>query len=184
MRTPSARANDPEPVSASARRAVAVAAVAAGAYVAGTWVGPVLVAAGSTAGAWLHLAYAPLCHQLAERSLWLGGVPLAVCARCTGLYAGGLAGLVVGVACLGRRDRGPRPRWLALVAAPTAIDALLPWIGLPQLSEVPRALLAIPCGVLAGWYLAVGVAGLVDRPAVRAGWTGIGGASPLEETDG
>jgi uncharacterized membrane protein len=34
-----------------------------------------------------------VCHQRPERSLWLSGQPWAVCARCSGIYAG----LAIGV---------------------------------------------------------------------------------------
>ena len=35
-----------------------------------------------------------VCHQLPERSFFLDGRQLPVCARCTGLYLSGAAGLV------------------------------------------------------------------------------------------
>ena len=47
-----------------------------------------------TAGNYPHLAksiyggFALLCHQLPERSYFIAGHKFAVCARCTGLYAG------------------------------------------------------------------------------------------------
>ncbi|SHE98041.1 Uncharacterized membrane protein [Fodinibius roseus] len=39
---------------------------------------------------WQHQALANLCHQIADRSFWIGGQPMAVCSRCLGIY-GGLA---------------------------------------------------------------------------------------------
>jgi len=35
-----------------------------------------------------YLVFTPFCHQLPDRSFHLLGVPLAVCARCTGIYLG------------------------------------------------------------------------------------------------
>jgi uncharacterized membrane protein len=46
---------------------------------------------GPEAGAMLDGAFRHLCHQLPGRSFAVGGTPLAVCHRCTGIYAG-LAG--------------------------------------------------------------------------------------------
>ena len=41
--------------------------------------------------------FAPVCHQLPGRSPHIGGVPVALCDRCSGIYVG----LVVGVAGTG-----------------------------------------------------------------------------------
>lgn len=37
---------------------------------------------------WQHQAFAHVCHQIAERSFWLAGQPMAVCSRCFGIYSG------------------------------------------------------------------------------------------------
>ena len=42
---------------------------------------------------WLYLLFDAVCHQRPERSLWLAGAPMAVCARCLGVYAGAVIGL-------------------------------------------------------------------------------------------
>jgi uncharacterized membrane protein len=41
--------------------------------------------------------FAPVCHQDAARSFWYLGVPLAVCARCFGIYCGAAIGLLFSV---------------------------------------------------------------------------------------
>ena len=48
-----------------------------------------------------------VCHQIPERSFHIAGVQLPVCARCTGLYAGALAGVA----------------WLAWSRCGAAVDA-------------------------------------------------------------
>jgi len=48
-------------------------------------------------GEWGHLSYlafGDLCHQQIDRSLQFAGVPLAVCARCLGIYIGIWVGIV------------------------------------------------------------------------------------------
>jgi uncharacterized membrane protein len=54
---------------------------------------PYLAAAGysltALAIAWF---FSPVCHQDPARSLWLVGAPVAVCARCLGIYLGAAAG--------------------------------------------------------------------------------------------
>ncbi len=109
----------------------------------------------------LRLVYAPLCHQMGERSLVLFGGPLAVCARCTGLYLGAVLGLAAGAwLFVGRPRTIPRP-WLAALVLPTAVDGVLAALGVSPLGDVPRFALAIPAGCAAGVLLAIGIHDLV-----------------------
>lgn len=75
--------------------------------------------------------YRPACHQMISRSLvWLGS-PLAVCARCTGIYIGAFVGLIA--LGLMRRSavRETPPRWVLFAAiAPAVIDFLAGFLGL------------------------------------------------------
>jgi len=138
------------------RTLIALVALAAALFTCATFAAPLLDARQHTAAPLARGLFFPLCHQLAERSLSVDGHPLAICARCLGLYGGGVLGLLL--VSLGLRRPGRRAAsWILLALLPTAIDFLLPWVGLPQLANEPRALLAIPGGsVLAlhlGWAL-------------------------------
>ena len=146
-----------------AYRAVWWAALPAAGFVAGTFLAPVLAGAGHGWGALWRLAYSPLCHQMPERSLALGNSTQAVCARCSGLYLGAVAGLLLGGWLLSRGRFRPPPWWLGLALAPSAIDFVLPWLGFPSLSNVPRLALAFPAGVVAALFLAVGIEDLFSR---------------------
>jgi len=161
-----------------------VAGSAAFLFVAATIAAPWLAARGVAGAGWLRLAFAPLCHQLAERSLDLGSGPLAVCARCSGLYYGGVIGLFAG-AVLAACGTRPRTAWLMWAAAPTLIDAVLPWLGIPNLPNVPRMLLAVPPGVMGGWFLAVGLTDLFPTsPKTRLPVVSNRSLQALEEVDG
>ena len=102
-----------------------------------------------------------ICHQLPERSFFLDGRQLPVCARCTGLYVSGAAGFLGWVAVkLARGGRGfavsPRAA-LAIVAGaamPTAISYLTGVAGVWDGSNLTRAVLAVPLGVVAGAVVA------------------------------
>jgi uncharacterized membrane protein len=131
------------------------------AFCAGILLAPCLEADGCLLGSFLRLAYRPACHQQAERCLDLGFGPLAVCARCTGLYAGGLIGLLW-AAATGVVVR-PRPRWLLIAIAANAIDVGAGFAGLSGLPNWPRFAIALPLGLLCGLYLAVGIVDTVDR---------------------
>jgi uncharacterized membrane protein len=120
----------------------------------------------ATAAGLARLAYRPVCHQIPDRSLTLGGHPFAVCARCTGLYLGGVAGLAL--MALGRR-RAPGRLWLLVAITPTVLDfgvGHLTGVGLPNLA---RLAVAFPAGLMLGWYLGIGVADLGRSRARRAG---------------
>ncbi len=88
---------------------------------------PFLTAQGEPSAVFVYSFFSPLCHQIPERSFsWLGA-PLAVCHRCTGLYAGFLLGLLLAASL--PRFRGfleRRPRAIAIFALPLVIDVLLP----------------------------------------------------------
>ena len=135
-------------------------------FCAGIFAAPLLEAGGHAAGSWLRWTYAPLCHQLARRSLELAGHPLAVCARCTGLYLGGLLGLLWAVGSgWGVRVPAPRRAWLVAAALPTALDFLI-----KELGNVPRLGVALPAGIALGAFLGVGLNDLgrmmrPDRPS-------------------
>jgi len=180
MRLPTTPPRDPR-----ARLAVLVANSLAVLFFAGTLAAPLLDRAGSGWGPALRLVYAPVCHQSVERSIVLGDATQAVCARCAGLYAGGVLGLVAATLWLAGTDRRPRTVWLALAVGPTVLDALLPWIGVAGLLNVPRLLLAIPAGGVAALFLATGIADLFssDRKLQRPD-TYVQLPRALEEVDG
>lgn len=44
---------------------------------------------------WQHLSFNSLCHQMADRSFWINGQPMAVCSRCIGIYGGFALGWIL-----------------------------------------------------------------------------------------
>jgi uncharacterized membrane protein len=120
-------------------------------WTAGIVVAPWLSAHDSILGGWLRLMYRPGCHQIVDRCLDLGFGPMAVCARCAGLYLGGALALIWALAW--NRPSRPRPVWLAVVAAPTVLDFVAGQLGLPSLDNWSRFAVALPLGFLAGLYL-------------------------------
>ncbi|MBD0274111.1 MAG: DUF2085 domain-containing protein [Acetobacteraceae bacterium] len=130
------------------------------------FVGAVLLAPAARAGGWpllsevLYGSFRLACHQLPERSFHLAGHPLAVCARCSGLYAGALLGLLAYP--LGRavaRTDAPRRAWLLWAAVPTTLDFALGVLGLWENTHWSRFVTALPLGATAAFYI---VPGLVE----------------------
>lgn len=70
--------------------------------------------------------FSSLCHQIPGRSIQAWGNPLAVCARCTGIYFGFWFGLLIvpSFKSLSRQILA-NPRLLILFGLPMAIDLLL-----------------------------------------------------------
>jgi uncharacterized membrane protein len=108
-----------------------------------------------------HAAYA-VCHRIPDRTYWIGGRPLPLCARCSGTYLGALAGLtVLLVRGRGRAGMLPSGRYLllsALFVAAWAVDGLNSYLtlfpGMPHLYE-PRNPLRLGTGALEGLVIAM-----------------------------
>lgn len=145
------------------RRLVRAAAIAAAAFVVGFLAVPRLEILGGPVGAALRAAYHPLCHQLPSRCLDLDGRPWAVCARCAGLYLGGAAALAIAAFSRRAARLAPRPAWLLVAALPTALDAALATLAGAGVPNLPRLILALPAGFVAGLFLAEGLADLGGR---------------------
>jgi len=128
-----------------------------------------------------RLLFRLLCHGIPERCLELFGVPMPVCARCTGIYAGLLAGIALftswRLAVGGWRKRfsgstaNRRPstanrfgervmRSVAFIAAvPLAIDGLTQLAGLRESTNPLR----IATGLIAGLAFGLWILSAVER---------------------
>jgi uncharacterized membrane protein len=103
-------------------------------------------------GAAIYAIGSLICHQRPERSFWLVGVQLPVCARCLGIYAGVVAGAVAApVVGLVRRPRMP----IVLATIPALASLVVEWSGLGTLSNGIRAVTGlVGGGVIAAVVLA------------------------------
>jgi len=72
----------------------------------------------------LQHAFALVCHQRPERSFWIFGAPVAICARCLGIYTGAAVGLLL------RTSRTLALRLLIAAAAVNILDAAAELAGL------------------------------------------------------
>jgi uncharacterized membrane protein len=96
----------------------------------------------------LYAFFAPICHQLPERSFHCFGHPLAACHRCVGLYAGFSAGLLVLPYLHGLRAfLLARSRVILFFFAPLAVDvALFAW-NVPMSRFATGLVAAFPVGL-------------------------------------
>ena len=99
-----------------------------------------------------------ICHQRPERSFFIGGQQLPVCARCTGLYLGAALAIpfavAAAVAVSSRRNR----RIFLVAALPTLITWTLEFAGIVPFSNVVRFVCALPLGFVAAWMVFTTVA--------------------------
>ena len=106
----------------------------------------------------IYVIYRFTCHQLPERSFFLFGYKMAICARCTAIYASfwGL-GLLYGLwkaTPWGRRHR-PRSlpiKWLAVMATPMLIDGLAQLVGLRESTNLLRTITGALVGMGTGLF--------------------------------
>jgi len=130
------------------------------------WVGliagaPVAAEGGHDALAFvLYHGFGAVCHQIPERAFWLAGHPLAVCARCFGIYAGFAVAVVLYPLARSLRCTGtPRREWFILALLPTAIDFTLGLTGLWANTHLSRSLTGAWLG---GWLVFYLVPGLIE----------------------
>jgi uncharacterized membrane protein len=126
---------------------------------------PLAAAAGHPlAAATLYRGFAVLCHQLPERSYFIAEHKLAVCARCTGLYAGfALTLLLYPLIRPLRTIVWPPREWLLLAALPMAIDFSLTFIGLWENTHTSRLLTGMLLGGACVFYVMPGLMELALR---------------------
>ena len=65
-----------------------ITSLTSGTLLAGIFLAPILQTRWPVLSTFIYALYAPLCHQQRSRSFYLAGQQLAVCSRCSGIYAG------------------------------------------------------------------------------------------------
>lgn len=169
------------------RRAVIAWLVASGVAASGVgliFLAPLLAAGGhGWAASFVYRAFAGLCHQQEERSFAFGGHALAVCARCTGIYAGFAACIVLYPLTRSlRRTDAPARKWLVLALVPMTVDFVLGFLGLWTNTHVSRALTGAIAGGGAAFFALPGLLSLgqsLGRRVTRTSYASGQGAGGL-----
>jgi uncharacterized membrane protein len=105
-----------------------------------------------------RLLFRPLCHGFPERCLTLFDVPMPICARCTGIYAGMLAGVAAALLFFAMRwVRFLRERIMKRVAlvsiVPLALDGLSQLAGLRESTNPLRIATGLIAGLAFGLWI-------------------------------
>ncbi|MBC8029333.1 MAG: DUF2085 domain-containing protein [Pyrinomonadaceae bacterium] len=109
-------------------------------------------------GLTLYRAFSYLCHQIPERSFFIGEHPFAVCSRCFGLYAGfATAAVVYPLVKSLRSTETPERKWLFVAAVPMAIDFSIEFFGLGHNTHSTRFATGALIGAVAVFYVMPGL---------------------------
>ena len=92
-----------------------------------------------------------ICHQRSERSFHTDGHQWPVCARCAALYLSAPFGALL--AWRRRLNAASAATMLAVTAIPTVVTLAVEWLGLSALSNVLRAVSALPAGAAIAFVL-------------------------------
>ena len=112
----------------------------------------------------IYRAFGIFCHQRPERSYYIEGHKLAVCSRCTGLYAGFAFTLLIYPLLRSLRSAATPPRsFLFLAALPLVIDFGLTFLGIWENTHTSRLLTGALLGSVAVFYVMPGIVDLSLR---------------------
>jgi uncharacterized membrane protein len=129
----------------------------------------------ATGASFLYALFAPVCHQIPGRSFTFCGFPLAVCARCLGIYSGFLAGLAVYPAARGFSRVAVPGIWLFLLfSVPIGFDFVGGVLGLWASPNALRFATGLVWGLLLPFYFLTGTAELLLWRAARRRRAGSG----------
>ena len=132
----------------------------------------------------IYGAFKYVCHQLPERSFFIAGHQFAVCARCTGIYAGFTAATVLYPLVRSLRNTEAPPRkWLFIAATPLAIDFVVGYLGIWENTHSSRFATGALLGAVSVFFIMPGLMDLSLREWGKKGKRSIpSAASQLPST--
>jgi uncharacterized membrane protein len=105
----------------------------------------------------LYQCFSAICHQMPDRSFHYWGYPLGVCSRCTGIYGGFLAGLLLYPILRNvGNGRFPTRWWLIAAAAPMIIDFAADYTKILANTFSSRALTGLLFGLVTAFFILPG----------------------------
>jgi len=102
----------------------------------------------------IYSIYSPICHQLPERSYFIFNHKMGVCARCFGIYTGGLLGMLIYPFVKGLDNfKIPNKWYLILALIPMGIDGTTQLLGLRESFNELRFVTGFMGGFVALFYI-------------------------------
>lgn len=119
---------------------------------------PYLASESSPLAGFIYALFSPTCHQIPSRCFFVFGHPLAVCARCLGIYTGFLAGTLIYPFLKGFHSPSlPRMKNFVLISIPIALDTTANFFGIWESSEWLRFLTGLIWGIILPFYFLAGL---------------------------
>lgn len=102
--------------------------------------------------------FAPVCHQNPMRSFYLIGEPLAVCARCSGIYLGFWLGVVAYPFRFGLQSTTVISRVVLMLAlVPMVLDVFVEWVGFFASPRWVHGLTGLIAGIVVAFVIVPGL---------------------------
>ncbi|MEW5901924.1 MAG: DUF2085 domain-containing protein [Acidobacteriota bacterium] len=131
-------------------------------WMSGIFLAPYVASQGSPLRSVAYAVYSNVCHQIPARSFQAFGQPLAVCARCLGIYAGFLFGVGLYPFVWGfRRLSLPETKVFVFISLPVALDTASNFLGLWGSPNGLRFTTGLLWGAILPFYFITGLADLV-----------------------
>ncbi len=125
---------------------------------------PYLASKSSPLAGFIYALFSPTCHQIPSRCFFILGHPLAVCARCLGIYTGFLIGTLIYPFQEGfTSPLLPRVKNLILVSIPIVLDTAANLISIWKSPEWLRFLTGLIWGVILPFYFLAGLSDFIVR---------------------
>lgn len=120
---------------------------------------------GSSLAGFIYGIFSPICHQLEERCLFFLGHPLAVCARCLGIYLGFLGGVLIFPVVKGLSNPvPPGVHSLVFFSIPIVLDTAANLLRVWSTSNTVRLVIGMSWGVILPFYFISGLADAFQTP--------------------
>lgn len=115
----------------------------------------------------IYAAFAPTCHQEPSRCFFIFSYPLAVCARCLGIYGGFFLGTIsFPFISNSKKPELPTNRIFFLFSFPIVTDTAGNFLGLWSTSGVLRLISGLIWGVILPYYFITGIFEAFDKKRV------------------
>jgi uncharacterized membrane protein len=137
------------------------------------WLGAIVLAPylrsrGIPLARFLYFCFSSVCHQIPGRSFSAFGYPMAVCARCLGIYSGFLAGMGLYPLLRGfSKIQLPKMKIFLAVSLPIVADTAGNLLGLWATTNVLRLATGCLWGSILPFYFLTGLAELASRGKKR-----------------